>query len=295
MHDHENEEGSATKYNRGELAALVKIQYEERMAIRAEKRRVRVSLAKSDCSTESSRSNPYRKGSTMRDSIIHDEVTMVQGALKMRTQTAKDVMTPLSSVYSLCEDVLLDTNNMVDIYRHGHSRIPIYSSDASDDGYGGITAIKGILLTRSLIVVDTQHCRQISQLPLQTPHCVPPNTTMAELVNLFQKGQGKAAGGHLALVCINPTVAESSFAENSPLPKHAGFIGIITLEDCVEELIQEEIYDEFDNKAKRRDVLARKTFDKWRSFSRKKKFQRRLAEGSSISENTPLVPDGTIV
>lgn len=291
MHDHEDEEGSATKYNRGELSALVKIQFEERMAIRAEKRRARFH------STQNSDTHSERKSSSFRDSIIRDEVTMVQGALTMRTQTAKDVMTPLSNVYSLSEDLTLDTNNMVDIYRHGHSRIPIYSKDAADDSYGGKTAVKGILLARSLIVVDTHHCREISQLPLQIPHCISPKTTMTDLVNLFQKGHGKTGGGgHLALVCVNPTIAESSLADNSPIPQEAGYIGIVTLEDCVEELIQEEIYDEFDKKEQRENHLARKTFDKWTSFARKKKFQNRMVESStSASEETPLVTGGTIV
>ncbi len=293
MHDHESEENSATKYNRGELAALVKIQYEERMAIRAEKRRHRVTTLRSSSNSEPTN---HKKGSSVRDSIIHDEVTMVQGALTMRTQTAKDVMTPLSDVYSLCEDLMLDTDNMVDIYRHGYSRIPVYSKNAADDGYGGKTAIKGILLARSLIVVDTHHRRQISQLPLQIPHCISPDTSMVDLVNLFQKGQGKSGGGHLALVCINPSFAENSLAENSPIPQEAGYIGIVTLEDCVEELIQEEIYDEFDKEEQRTDYLARKTFDKWRSFARKKKFQNKMVESSDFaSEETPLMTDGTIV
>ena len=56
---------------------------------------------------------------------------------------------------------------------------------------------------------------------------------------------------------------------------------MVTLEDVLEELIQEEIYDEFDRKEKKRLKLARWGFQRWRMFVKKKKRQR----GEDVSES----------
>lgn len=46
---------------------------------------------------------------------------------------------------------------------------------------------------------------------------------------------------------------------------------MVTLEDVLESLIQEQIYDEFDRKEKQRLRLARWGFQRWKLFVKKKK------------------------
>jgi hypothetical protein len=73
-------------------------------------------------------------------------------------------------------------------------------------------------------------------------------------------------GGHMALVCARPregnqalsqhhgtttaTVGDDSAGEAllrpNGIPTEAGFMGVITLEDVIEALLQEQIYDEYD-------------------------------------------------
>ena len=44
-----------------------------------------------------------------------------------------------------------------------------------------------------------------------------------------------------------------------PIPKEAGLLGLITLEDVIEELLTEEIYDEDDsvNESEISDIISR--------------------------------------
>lgn len=59
---------------------------------------------------------------------------------------------------------------------------------------------------------------------------------------MFWKGHS-----HIAFVTNQPEEYIKAFKSNSDVPFHCTLLGIATLEDVIEELIQEEIYDEFDH------------------------------------------------
>jgi len=169
---------------------------------------------------------------------------MIEGALKMKTTVALDVYTPLRRVFAIPETLRLSEKAMIQIYASGFSRVPVYRPNP--DKPKDQTAIIGILLTKQLIVLNAVDARPISSMPLYAPFCVSPQTPLYELVNLFQTGGRALRGGHLALVCARPREGNIALAAGEALPERAGLIGVITLEDVLESLLQEQIYDEND-------------------------------------------------
>lgn len=149
-----------------------------------------------------------------------DEVTIIRGALDMKEKTVKDAMTSIEKVFMLEGETRLTKGVMQEITKKGHSRVPVYS--------GQKNRILGQLLVKSLINVDPDACVKVSEVPLRVLPAVASNVPLYDVLNEFQTGKS-----HMALVC-NQT-------------NHV--IGIITLEDVIEELIQEEITDETDQPA----------------------------------------------
>eukprot|EP00548_Thalassiothrix_antarctica_P004249 CAMPEP_0194151902 /NCGR_PEP_ID=MMETSP0152-20130528/49959_1 /TAXON_ID=1049557 /ORGANISM="Thalassiothrix antarctica, Strain L6-D1" /LENGTH=152 /DNA_ID=CAMNT_0038856023 /DNA_START=13 /DNA_END=467 /DNA_ORIENTATION=+ len=137
---------------------------------------------------------------------IHaDEVSMVEGALGMKTKTADDILTPLKDVFAVPSDTILDEEKIIDIYSSGYSRVPIFEKRTDDSS---IRSIVGILLTKQLMVVEPEYERKITTLPLQIPFTVSPQISLIELVNLFQAPSLGKKRSHMALVCNFPQKAE---------------------------------------------------------------------------------------
>lgn len=308
-------------YNRNELSALVRIQYESQLADKMRKKQANKNLLLTKHNSESSRdSNAIPSSSHAHNSVrsitreltsehgMHaDEVTMMQGALTMTTKRAADVCTPLRRMYALPSDTVLDENQMVEIWARGYSRVPVYCAnpvaDASSKAAGGtslssfedVHSIVGVLLVRQLIVVDSTENRPLSTLPLVQPSCVSPSMHLVDLLNLFQASGRRGSGGlHLAIVCACPNLATSALERGESIPKEAGVVGIITLEDVVEELLQEEIYDEADRDLK----LSKWGVNKWKAMVKRKKklgkVQVRESGGVTFvdtagTESTPLL------
>lgn len=131
------------------------------------------------------------------------EVDVVEGALQMKTKVAMDVYTPLSQVYSLSETLEMDKMAMTQVYSRGFSRVPVYMPNPNDPNDHSL--IKGFLITRQLMLVDWDHCREVSTLPLQRPQCVSPKMNLVDLLRLLQKG-----GYPMTFVCARPDLANKA-------------------------------------------------------------------------------------
>lgn len=64
----------------------------------------------------------------------------------MQDKRVKDVMTPMNKVYMIEAGVRLNFENMLEIYKSGYTRIPVYDKDPQN--------VIGILYTKDLILVD---------------------------------------------------------------------------------------------------------------------------------------------
>ncbi|KAL6210523.1 hypothetical protein ACLB2K_015755 [Fragaria x ananassa] len=210
--------------------------------------------------------------------LTHDETTIISGALDLTEKTAEEAMTPIESTFSLDVNSKLDWEAIGKILARGHSRVPVYSGNPKN--------IIGLLLVKSLLTVRAETETPVSAVSIRRMPRVPANMPLYDILNEFQKGSSHLAAvvkikgktktpllaadrekleeARLTNGCVAidvdkrlssltnmPTVQENDGITNgishlSEDIEDGEVIGIITLEDVFEELLQEEIVDETD-------------------------------------------------
>ncbi|XP_077161327.1 metal transporter CNNM4 isoform X2 [Paroedura picta] len=170
--------------------------------------------------------------------LVKEELNMIQGALELRTKTVEDVMTPLHDCFMINSDAILDFNTMSEIMESGYTRIPVYEEERSN--------IVDILYVKDLAFVDPDDCttlKTITKFYNHPVHFVFHDTKLDAMLEEFKKGKS-----HLAIV-----QKVNNEGEGDPFYE---VLGLVTLEDVIEEIIKSEILDESDmytdNRTKKR-------------------------------------------
>lgn len=148
--------------------------------------------------------------------LNEDEVTIIGAVLELKEKPVHDVMTPMDDVFVLSEEAVLNEEMIDMILSAGYSRIPIHEA-------GNPTNYIGMLLVKILITYDPEDCRKVREFPLATLPETRPETSCLDIINFFQEGKS-----HMVLV------------SESPGDDH-GALGVVTLEDVIEELIGEYV------------------------------------------------------
>jgi metal transporter CNNM len=316
---HHSPEVSAFK--RGEISAMVRIQYEEhlawkrRQAEKTEKATMQddISMAPSQrlrnqcdpCLAASNLCEPLsfmsdmqfsaclphdqclqsaQSANSMHQNIGRDDIIKLEGALSMKDKKVLRAYTPMNRVVSVSSDTVLDEETIVRIYSYGYSRIPVFARDEST----GMLGVCGVLLTKQLMLVRKEDKRQVSHLTFYEPPCVSPETSLAETLNIILGGNRKSS--NMALVCAHPELANAALRRRQPVPVEAGVMGIITLGNTLEELIQEQIWDEKDKRCDQNLKRARWAVGKWKVFVQRKRMQREDANSVSSSDDDDANP-----
>lgn len=170
--------------------------------------------------------------------LVKEELNIIQGALELRSKTVEDVLTPLNDCFMLASDAILDFYTMSDVMQSGYTRIPVFQNERSN--------IVDLLFVKDLAFVDPDDCtplKTITQFYKHPLHCVFDDTKLDAMLEQFKKGKS-----HLAIV-----QRVNNEGEGDPFYE---VMGIVTLEDVIEEIIKSEIVDETDlytdNRTKRR-------------------------------------------
>lgn len=192
--------------------------------------------------------------------LTDDETVIIEGALDFSQKTAKEIMTPIDKVFALDIERNLDLNTLREILESGHSRIPVYEGDKKN--------IVSILLVKELLLLNIEAApplRKVVELYGRVPQRVFDDDKLPYLLHMF-----KRVGSHFAIVrTVNNEGPGDPFYET---------IGIVTLEDVLEEILQDEILDEAD--ISRNNKLQQKfTALHWAS-----PYVRKLVLGSPINE-----------
>ncbi|XP_027890113.1 metal transporter CNNM4 isoform X3 [Xiphophorus couchianus] len=160
--------------------------------------------------------------------LVKEELNMIQGALELRTKTVEDIMTPLGNCFMISSDAVLDFNTMSEIMESGYTRIPVYEHEQSN--------IVDILFVKDLAFVDPDDCttlKTITKFYNHSVHFVFHDTKLDAMLEEFKKGKS-----HLAIV-----QKVNNEGEGDPFYE---VLGLVTLEDVIEEIIKSEILDESD-------------------------------------------------
>ncbi|KAM9392908.1 metal transporter CNNM4 [Pholidichthys leucotaenia] len=160
--------------------------------------------------------------------LVKEELNMIQGALELRTKTVEDVMTPLNNCFMIHSDAVLDFNTMSEIMESGYTRIPVYVDERSN--------IVDILHVKDLAFVDPDDCttlKTVTKFYNHPVHFVFHDTKLDSMLEEFKKGKS-----HLAIV-----QKVNNEGEGDPFYE---VLGLVTLEDVIEEIIKSEILDESD-------------------------------------------------
>lgn len=156
----------------------------------------------------------HRTLGEVSERLTQDEVTIIAAVLDLKEKPVHDVMTPMDDVFVMSEDTILDQETIDMILSAGYSRIPIHES-------GNPTNFIGMLLVKILITYDPEDCKKVRDFALATLPETRPETSCLDIINFFQEGKS-----HMVLV------------SESPGDDH-GALGVVTLEDVIEELIGE--------------------------------------------------------
>ncbi|XP_029940727.1 metal transporter CNNM3 isoform X1 [Salarias fasciatus] len=149
-----------------------------------------------------------------------------RGAL--RSKTVEDILTPLKDCFMLPSSAVLDFSTMSEIMQSGYTRVPIYEEERSN--------IVEILYVKDLALVDPEDCTPMTTItkfynhPL---HFVFNDTKLDAMLEEFKKGNS-----HMAIV-----QKVNNEGEGDPFYE---VLGLVTLEDVIEEIIKSEILDESD-------------------------------------------------
>ncbi|EGC49482.1 DUF21 and CBS domain-containing protein [Histoplasma capsulatum var. duboisii H88] len=186
------------------------------------------------------------------EQLNSDEVTIITAVLDLKEKSVGSIMIPMEDVFTMSADTVLDEKMMDLILSQGYSRIPIHSPDEPHN-------FVGMLLVKMLITYDPEDCKLVRDFALATLPETRAETSCLDIVNFFQEGKS-----HMVLVSEYPG-------------EDHGALGVVTLEDVIEELIGEEIIDESDvfidvHKAIRRMAPAPKS---------------RVPKGQIVSEPPP--------
>lgn len=172
-----------------------------------------------------------------------DEVAIISGALKLKKIKVDQIMTRIEDVFMLPIDCKLDRETIKRIIEKGYSRIPVYE-------FGDRKQIVALILAKDLALLDPDDHTPIANMLLYCKHpliFIEDDATLDVALNEFKTGKS-----HMAVV--------QQIYDDGEVDKYYEAIGVVTLEDVIEEVLQVEINDETDtlsdNRRKRRRTDA---------------------------------------
>ncbi|CAF1010937.1 unnamed protein product, partial [Didymodactylos carnosus] len=162
--------------------------------------------------------------------IEKPELDIITGVLSLRKKTVVETMTHLTDVFMLDKDRKTDAELLLEVHKHGFSRIPVYSVERNN--VIGIVKLRDFaLITPEQQNLTVKHVMEFHSHPVGYTK---PDACLYNLMQEFLKSRY-----HIALV-------QELATDNPNLDPVFHAVGIITLEDVIEDMLQREIIEETD-------------------------------------------------
>lgn len=157
--------------------------------------------------------------------ISHQQIDLLIHSLTFADKKVSEILVPLRSVKMASVSDSIGPSLMDELYKSGFSRFPVYEGDQSN--------VVGTLFIRDIVQKKSKSL--VRDLMRPDVFYVHEDYSLDQALRVFIKTK------HHMLIVVN------SFEE---------FIGILTLEDVLEQIIGEQIVDEFDSYEDIRAVAA---------------------------------------
>ncbi|KAI8474308.1 MAG: hypothetical protein J3K34DRAFT_465788 [Monoraphidium minutum] len=138
----------------------------------------------------------------MGGTLTADEVAVMSGALELTMKTAAVAMTPMSKVFMLSEDAVLDDGLVDEILATGYSRIPVYRS-------GDRCHVFGLVLVKDLLQLlrlwrERGAPPRVSEVRVRPIPALPAMVPLYDVLKFFKTGHS-----HLALLLAPAGLSEA--------------------------------------------------------------------------------------
>jgi len=173
---------------------------------------------------------------TMEGDLPTESAGIMTGALDFSKLTVESVMTEWKSVFWLKSDAKLDFECLERIFKSGHSRVPVVEMIGTQYENQRPKVI-GLLFVKDLILLDPEDELPVGNIIdtfLHDLKHIDHNTSVKTVMDEFRHGRS-----HLAIVrkLVAQKVNGEVIYQN---------VGIVTLEDIIENILNMQIEDEFD-------------------------------------------------
>mmetsp|Transcript_3544 Transcript_3544/g.6716 ORF Transcript_3544/g.6716 Transcript_3544/m.6716 type:complete len:692 (-) Transcript_3544:69-2144(-) len=162
--------------------------------------------------------------------VDQNEANILTGALDFADKEVSQIMTPIAEVFMLEVNRRLDFTVLSEIFKSGYSRIPCYNSQKTGDNIEGLLFVKDLILIDPADEIPVRSILQFYGRPLERVY---PDHKLSEMLEIFKSGKS-----HLGLV--------TEINNEGPGDPFPFLVGIVTLEDIIEEILGAEIEDEED-------------------------------------------------